>query len=146
MIPPFDSDGYLPPGEHSATWAEFCQEFGNSPRRVWLLQGLEAALFALRKAGCQRVWIDGSFVTTKEQPNDFDGCWDVYGVSALLLDPILLEFGDGQIKQKIKFRGELFPSEALVGNAGKVFREFFQHRKDSNNQKGIITIDLRTLS
>lgn len=74
MMPPFDATGNLPPGIHEATWEEFVARYGATSRRLTLLAGLKAALDALRTAGCQRAYIDGSFVTNKAIPGDFDGC------------------------------------------------------------------------
>ncbi len=79
MIPPFDERGNLPPGIHKADWTELEAAFGGSPRRVALLAGLREALASLRRAGCRTAYIDGSFVTAKEEPGDFDACWDAVG-------------------------------------------------------------------
>jgi len=53
------------------------------------------ALRLLREAGCGRAYVDGSFVTAKEVPGDFDGCWEAEGVDFDLLDPRLLTFDRG---------------------------------------------------
>jgi hypothetical protein len=58
-------------------------------------------------AGCRRVYIDGSFVTAKNGPNDFDACWEADGVNPDLLDPTLLTWRDHRAAQKAKFGGEL---------------------------------------
>jgi len=70
----------LPPGIHEATWAEVVAVFGYTEHRRTLLVGLKAAFEFLRSAGCRRAYIDGSFVTSKEIPGDFDACWEVEGV------------------------------------------------------------------
>ena len=90
MLPPFSKDGMLPPGVHKASWRRFAERFGRTARRRSLLAGLKAALKALRAAGCRKVFIDGSFVTAKESPGDFDGCWDIEEVDPDALDPVLL--------------------------------------------------------
>ena len=90
MIPQFDADGLLPPGVHRATWDDVTTRFGNTPWRRRLLDGLGVAIDDLRRAGCRAVYIDGSFVTSKEISNDFDACWDEAGVMPELLDPVLL--------------------------------------------------------
>src|SRR5919109_4373198 len=101
MIPPFEpSTGLLPAGVHEATWEELVARFGWTPHRLALLAGLKAALDALRVAGCRRVYIDGSFVTAKEAPGDFDGCWEMPGVDPDLLDPVLLTFDNRRAAQK----------------------------------------------
>ena len=63
-------------GIHLATWGEVTTRFGNTPWRRQLLYGLGMAINSLRRAGCRTVYIDGSFVTSKEIPNDFDACWE----------------------------------------------------------------------
>lgn len=74
------------------------------------LNGMEFAIDSLRWAGCRTVYIDGSFVTSKEVPNDFDACWEEAGVEPELLDPVLLHFDAGRATQKTKYLGNLFPA------------------------------------
>ena len=76
MIPPFDEHGELPPGTHECTLAEFQERFAFSARRRELLHSLRGVLRALERAGVLRVWIGGSFVTTKQEPGDVDLCWE----------------------------------------------------------------------
>ncbi len=81
-------------GIHAATWGEIVARFGYAPHSLRLLAGLKAALDVLREASCRRAYLDGSFVTRKEVPNDFDGCWELAGVDFDLLeqlDPVLLD-------------------------------------------------------
>jgi hypothetical protein len=146
MLPRFDDDGKLPPGIHLTSWEEFVERFGATEHRFRLLQGLIAALKALQIAGCKRAYIDGSFITAKEVPNDWDGCWDTEGVDLRLLDPILLQFANKRAAQKAKYLGEFFPAQAVDGKAGKVFLEFFQIDKETGNAKGIVVLDLQRLS
>jgi hypothetical protein len=80
-IPEFNELGYLPPGVYEANWQEFLQRFGVNPHRLKLATGLAAALRKLGIAGCRRVIVGGSFVTDKEQPNDFDGWYDDFGLN-----------------------------------------------------------------
>lgn len=104
MIPAFSAEtGNLPPGEHPATWEEIVERFGYTPWRSKLLDGLKAALESLRAAGCKKVYLDGSFVTAKERPGDFDACWVGKGVNGDLLDEELLVFDGGRATQKTKY-------------------------------------------
>lgn len=146
MIPPFDERGNLPPGIHEVDWDALQTRFSGSPRRVELLAGLREVLVALRDAGCRTAYIDGSFVTAKHEPGDFDVCWDATGVDASLLDPVLLEFGEGRRAQKQRFGGELFPSIAPAEPGGTRFLEFFQRDRETGEPKGIIEIDLGDLA
>jgi hypothetical protein len=142
-IPDLDrSIGNLPPGVHDATWDELVAAFGSSSRRKELLDGLFRALSALKAAGCTRAYIDGSFVTVKEAPGDFDGCWEAAGVDPDLLDSVLLDFAPPRDAQKAKYGGELFIANSAADPAGKAFIDFFQTDKTTGVRKGIVAIDL----
>ena len=146
MIPDF-VQGNLPAGIHWASWDELVTRFSHNERRLKLLDGLKAALKSLRDAGCVTAYVDGSFVTSKEFPNDFDGCWEVNHVDPIRLDPILLKFGKfdrGRIEQKAKYGGELFPVQVENQGTNLTFLEFFQFDK-SGSRKGIVAVDLRRL-
>ena len=143
MLPPFTKNGWLPKGIHRTSWRVFVERFGTTPRRRKLLAGLKAAMQSLRAAGCKTVYIDGSFVTIKRNPGDFDGCWDIDGVEPELLDPVLLTFDDGRAAQKAKYLGELFPAQMSEGATGQTFLEFFQVEKETGAVKGLVVIDLR---
>lgn len=143
MIPPFDHNGKLPVGIHWVTWKELESRLGFTPRRVQLLAGLRTALTLLKNAGCRRVYIDGSFVTTKPQPGDFDACWTVAGVEPDKLDPVFLDFSRSRAAQKARFLGEFFPADLPEGLTGKTFLDFFQTDKESGTAKGILALDLR---
>jgi hypothetical protein len=105
-----------------------------------LLAGLRSAPLALQKAGCETVYLDGSFVTSKDNPGDFDGCWDIDSVSLELLDPVLMDFSNKQAERKKKFGGELFPN---LPDDSPAFMDLFQSDKSSGEAKGIVAIDLR---
>lgn len=147
MVPVPDNDGNLPPGIHQATWDELYVAFGTTDHRKKLLDGLYRAARELKRAGCEVIYVDGSFVTAKDQPDDFDGCWDPKGVNGAILDPVLLDFRPGRIAQKVKYNGELFPStwRAEAQPPHRTFLEFFQKDKNTDQPKGIIAIDLRRL-
>ena len=146
MIPPLNpATGDLPPGVHEATWDELVARYGSTPHRLTLLAGLKAALDALRLAGCRRVYIDGSFVTAKSAPADFDGCWEVDGVDLTQLDPVLMTFAQRRAAQKRKYGGELFPADWSADAHGTSFLQFFQRNRASGRPKGIVAIDLGDL-
>lgn len=147
MLPPLTEEGLLPPGIHIAEWAEVWAVFGTSPYRQRLLAGFLRAIRSLKVAGCKRVYLDGSFITTKEVPGDFDGCWESTGVNLALLDPVLLTFDRGRFAQKIKYGGELFPATSIADqNMMLTFVEFFQVDKETGAAKGILAIDLERLT
>ncbi|SRR6266542_546971 len=143
VIPAFDRLGRLPPGVHVATWDDIVSRFSGTSRRNRLLDGLRSALASLKEAGCSVAYIDGSFVTAKPEPGDFDACWDEHGVDPDVLDPVLLDFSKKRAAQKAKFGGELFPASDFADLAGNSFLLFFQTDRATGDQKGIIAIDLR---
>ena len=126
MLPDFNQEGLLPPGIHAAEWNELLLRFGYNLRRMHLLTGLRAVLESLKNAGCRTAYIDGSFVTYKEHPNDFDGCWEEDGVDPYALDPVLLDLRPKRLAQKEKYYGELFPASVPADPMGLSFLEFFQ--------------------
>ncbi len=146
MIPDFEADGNLPPGIHWATWDEIFTRFGATTWRRELLRGLQAALNALQAAGCQTVYVDGSLVTSKLRPGDYDGCWEEAGIDFSALDPVLLDLGPGRVAQKAKFGGELFPASISADPEEHTFLEFFQIDKETGRKKGIIALDLGGLT
>src|SRR5260370_42461380 len=95
--------GNLPPGVQDATWGELHAAFGSNSHRRSLLDGLRRALENLKAAGCEHVYVDGSFVTAKEFPGDFDACWELAGVDPDLLDPVLLDFSQARAAQNADF-------------------------------------------
>ena len=130
----------MPPGRHKSAWPEFTERFGVNAHRRRLLAGLHRALKALPAAGCERVFIDGSFVTAKEFPADFDGCWDMAGVRVKELDRVFLQFGEGRAAQKAKYLGEFLPSN-FMASSRDTFLEFFQRDRDGR-RKGVVVLNL----
>ena len=139
MIPPYVKLAgapfrVLPPGIHWASLAEIDSRFGQSPHRAWLFEGVTKVAAVLQRANCARMYLDGSFVTEKILPNDFDGCWDAINVDVTRLDPVLLNFGDGRVAQKQKYRGEMFIANGQNSGVG-TFLEFFQRERHTGLPK-----------
>jgi hypothetical protein len=143
MIPKFLSNGNLPQGVYETSWKQFCKRFGHTAHRSSLIKGLSAALKNLSAAGCRRVYINGSFVTAKEVPGDYDLCWSIDGVIPEKLNQALLDFSPkGRNIMKEKFKGDLFPAEIPEGTSGKLFLYFFQIDKITGEPKGIVALDI----
>lgn len=96
-----------------------------------------AACRQLRSAGCPVVYLDGSFVTAKPQPRDYDMCWDGRGVKAALLDPLFIK-SDSRRAVKSKYLGDILP---LPHPQGGTYLDFFQLDRDGE-PKGIVAIRL----
>jgi hypothetical protein len=131
----------LPQGVHSATLTEVAKMYAINPHRRSLFDGLRKGAEALAAAGCKFLYLDGSYVTAKPKPGDYDACWDPTGVSPQHLDPVFLNFDNQRHAQKVKFKGEFFPF-MLDAGTGQTFLDFFQTDRFSGEQKGILSIDL----
>jgi hypothetical protein len=130
-IPPFDERGYLPPGLYESDETTFNRQFGFNRYRQKLLSGLHLALISLKQAGCDRVYIGGSFVTDKEEPGDVDGCFEGTFIDENLIDPIFLN--SDLDAQKARFGVELVFGSHRAG--------FYQTDRFGNS-KGIVVINL----
>jgi len=76
-LPPLQTNGTLPPGEHHATFADIVAAFpASTVERQELNQALQDALPAFQKlrllAPNMIVYINGSYITTKPSPIDID--------------------------------------------------------------------------
>jgi hypothetical protein len=81
----------LPPGRHTATVDEveaaFVDAFSNSTRRRPLFESWLAVREAItRIVTVETEWLDGSYVTAKDEPNDIDLVTHILGTSLDGLD------------------------------------------------------------
>ena len=116
-IPKFRADDYLPEGLYLASETEIVFRFGSSTRRrrrltLRLRRWIELA----RLIGGQRLLIDGSFVTAKDEPHDID--------AVILLPPDL-----GMSEDETEGHSSLLPQpvigaarEALAGKNAVLHR------------------------
>jgi len=130
----------LPPGIHQAGLDEVEARFAINSWRRKLFDGLVLSAISLRNAGCSTIYLDGSFVTAKPRPSDFDACWDPFGVDQAKLDPVFTDFSNGRAMQKKKFKGEWFPSSLPNQGTTGTFLEFFQVERVTGSEKGILRI------
>ena len=84
----------------------------------------------------------------KDEPNDFDACWEMAGVDFDLLDahaPVLLDWRTRRAAQKAAFGGELFIAESAADPWGTPYLEFFQRDRMSGEPKGIVALNVGDL-
>ena len=73
MNPPFEDNGYLPPGIHRATLDEIETRFAHELElRQVQMESLRWLVDLATRAGVERIVINGSFVTDISEPNDVD--------------------------------------------------------------------------
>lgn len=148
MIPKFINIGgpweILPPGVHVATMEEIEICFATTNHRKYLFSGFEKAIISLLESGCKNFFLDGSFITAKPIPNDYDVCWDTEGVNTHILNPVFLDFTNNRMEQKKKYYGEFFPANFLA-DGKNFFLNFFQIDKHTGKAKGIIKVNLENI-
>jgi hypothetical protein len=144
MLPAL-KNGLLPPGIHEAGLDDVAASMACTPWREWLLEGLRLVLVDLAAAGCASAYLDGSYVTDKDKPNDYDLCWDRAGVDRSLLHPVIEKVKPPRTEQKQRYRGDILPN-VVESNSGLLFVDFFQVHKESGSPKGIVKLDPRTVA
>ncbi|HXH76767.1 MAG TPA: hypothetical protein VNJ08_17485 [Bacteriovoracaceae bacterium] len=148
-IPILNADGELPEGIHVTDLKEIDLEFGqSSEKRSQLMAGLNSAADNFKAAGVSSIYIDGSFTTSKEDPNDIDGCWSASGeIDLAKLGPLFWNFNnseqrrDSQAKVKKKYGLDFFIAEGTESSSGLKFPDFFQTNRDGV-KKGILKVNL----
>lgn len=139
-IPDYTQLGLLPPGIHCADINEVKKRFAWNNARKKLFTGLLMAIAHLKAAGAQYIYLDGSFVTNKYFPNDYDCCYDPANVDPNKLDPVFFDFANGRAAQKLKYNGEFFPTQ--IHPKYQSMLPFFQEDKSTGLPKGIIRLKL----
>ena len=103
----------LPEGIHRCSLQEVKEVFTFSDQRVILFKGLIKGSLASYEAGCKSIYLDGSYVTSKSIPGDYDAVWDPEGVDLNILDPVFAETDPPRKSEKNKYLGEFLPTEDL---------------------------------
>jgi hypothetical protein len=136
--------GNLEPGICDMKWNDFKAEFGFNAHRLSLMKGLELAISELKAVGCRAIYIDGSFITKKIYPGDFDVCWDEKGVNYEVIKssyPGLMDFGFKMQNMKKRYGGDIVPMTQYANERGTSFLVYFQEDRQGR-EKGIIKIPL----
>ena len=144
-IPNFRPDGYLPEGLFLASEAEVTFRFGTSNRkRRRLVIRVRRWIALARKIKARRLFIDGSFVTEKPEPNDVD--------AVALLPLVPLDFED-QIRASSDTACE-FEEMLLTRRPEEIFAaedetdwnewvEFFSRTREADGRrKGLVEVEL----
>src|SRR3546814_14919970 len=102
--------GVLPPGVHFASLEEIEKRFATNERRRSPFKGITEVAETLRRAGCRVMLLDGSFVRDTELPAVFERCWDMHGVHAAALEPMLFDLECSGAREEGKWGVELVVS------------------------------------
>lgn len=128
------------PGIYEYTLEKLERDFATNKTRKDLFEDIKRLAKELKHAGCEILYIDGSFITRKEKPGDYDACWEPFVKKNMPANTLLLEDSTfANTWRKERFSGDIFPR--FGGYGDRV--EKWQLDSRTNKQKGIIFIDLR---
>lgn len=135
----YQENGSLIPGIHQLDFKTFKDEFGFNKHRLAMIAGLEKAIRAFKSCGATFIYIDGSFVTKKEYPNDYDACWDQLTFNWMKLFTEFPVFLGDRVGQKAIYSGEFFSALAIANPPRQAYLDFLQ-RDRYDNLKGIVKL------
>jgi hypothetical protein len=142
MLPEFNQDGNLPEGVHRATEAEVLSRFATtSARRKWLGERLCNLLEMARATGkLERVVLWGSFVTSKESPNDLDVLLVIAADFDLEQVPMDRRTLFNYAQAKIRFNADVFWTKVSIGqDTLDLWLDTYQLGKDLK-RRGIVEV------
>ena len=142
MLPELNSDGNLPEGIHPATEAEVFLCFATtSARRQWLGEQLRNLLSLVKSTGqLSRVFLWGSFVTSKEVPNDLDVLLVMAADFSLEALPAYCRVVFDHVQARLSFHADVFWTKASIDiQALQLWLDTYQTGKDFK-RKGIVEV------
>ena len=142
MIPNFNHEGNLPEGVHLATEEEVLRRFAtHSARREWLGDQL-LSLLALAKSTekLARVFLWGSFITSKEVPNDLDVLLVMDKEFAFEALPSQARVLFEHVQARLRFQADVFwTKDSIDPQVLHLWLDTYQTGKDFS-RRGIIEV------
>ena len=116
MLPAFNHDGNLPEGIHLATEDEvFVRCATPSARRQWLGEQLRDLVALAQSTGhLARVFLWGSFVTSKEVPNDLDVLLVLSTECAVEAVPAPVSVVFDHVQARLRFQADVFWTKVSI--------------------------------
>lgn len=127
--------GFLPPGVFRTNYHDFALRFGVNDHRQAQLQRLQPMLESLNANGVDRLYVAGSFVTSKTAPKDIDILVHtgspINTRTSFLLDKLRgIEFGETKTYAKRTYGVDLMVGKASEGTKCEHFKLFTSNRQD----------------
>jgi hypothetical protein len=146
-LPEFRDDGWLPEGHHACSWEEVVAKFGGHPgsQRERVLRGLLDWRDRARDKGVSG-WLvlNGSFVSAKENPSDFDTIFVFDDEASELME------NDVETKRLLDYSNCKSLGFDMLGFSATLVREHpewvpldaFDRDKDTGKPKGVLEVVL----
>jgi hypothetical protein len=144
VLPELTYEGDLPSGVHLADWKEFESRFGTStPRRIWLFGRLQALVaLAANTEKLRRVFVWGSFVTTKPSPKDLDVLLIMSEDFEIERIPTPAQSVFDSSQAKLLFESDVFWARASIGDEIlEIWLETYQISR-TFRKRGIVELEL----
>jgi len=146
-IPALTEQGFLPPGIYDASLSEIGEQFGSfrsSDIRPQLFIKLSRYLTELRSWGhAKEVLIDGSFVSSKDRPNDIDVIVVYKPTFDLAADVSPAEYNCMKTSRvKALFGLDVFAAVEADGTYERMTTFFGQDTRNPGVAKGLIRVTL----
>jgi predicted nucleotidyltransferase len=142
MLPALNHDGNLPEGIHLATEDEVFARFATpSARRQWLGEQLRSLLALAQSTGqLARVFLWGSFVTSKEIPNDLDVLLVMDTGFTVEAVPAPAQVVFDHVQARLRFHADIFwTTAALDPQVLHLWLDTYQTGKDFT-RRGIVEV------
>jgi hypothetical protein len=137
----FNSQGFL----HrtiALSYEEFRFHFGTNPRRIEQIDNASRYFYIFSLCGCTSVYIDGSFISKKEHPEDIDLCFDLTDVDPKKLERLFPQFFN--LNQMGKIRRDFLCHIFHFSVSDMSLFELLQYDRD-DNFKGFVELNLKDL-
>jgi hypothetical protein len=139
----FLPNGNLKPGIHPMALDDFENLYGYNGHRRKLITGLKKDLGCFNEFGCNHLYVDGSFVTSKTFPSDIDLCWDPAFLNyqkMIIKYPVFFNYDYERAMQKAVYGCEFLPMTVVAKPPSTLYIDFFQKDK-YDNPKGIVKLN-----
>lgn len=147
-LPSFRNNQWLPEGHHAAEWEEIVTVFGGEPgsKRAQVLTNLLEWRDSVRAKGLAGLLIlDGSFISAKLEPGDFDTIFVMEeGMESILAQDVEAALLVNYVYCKQRGWGDIFMfSESAVRRFPLMCRlDGFDHDKVTKEPKGVVEVRL----
>ncbi|MBX2930867.1 MAG: hypothetical protein KF781_02840 [Chitinophagaceae bacterium] len=121
---------------------QLIENFGYNKKRVVYLENFLELVLLFKKLGCKEIYIIGSYITTKEYPNDIDVCINASDIDEKKL--IKSELGSIDKYEIARIKKQKNVHLILFDNNSREFLDWFKQDREGN-KRGIIQLNMKDI-